>query len=76
MLQTMSAPKNETLPSGEGGKAEFSTTDWNTVLLAGSEDSAQADAALTRLYLTYWYPLYAFIRREGWDVHDAQDLTQ
>jgi len=32
--------------------------------------------ALERLCRTYWYPLYAFARREGYDEHDAQDLTQ
>ncbi len=25
---------------------------------------------------TYWYPLYAFVRRQGRGSHDAQDLTQ
>ena len=25
---------------------------------------------------TYWYPLYAFVRRKGHGPHDAQDLTQ
>src|SRR2546430_2512265 len=69
-------PKNEIQPGGEFGRAEFLTTDWIMVLSAGSEDSTQGQTALTRLYLTYWYPLYVFIRRDGWDMHDAQDLTQ
>jgi hypothetical protein len=38
------------------------------VLQAASGDSA---AALERLCRTYWYPLYAFVRRQGHDVHDA-----
>ena len=25
---------------------------------------------------TYWYPLYAYVRRHGHNSHDAQDLTQ
>ena len=25
---------------------------------------------------TYWYPLYAYVRRQGYNSHDAQDLTQ
>src|SRR6185295_10734934 len=25
---------------------------------------------------TYWYPLYAYVRRKGYDAHAAQDLTQ
>ena len=43
------------------------------VLQATGGDSL---AALERLCQTYWYPLYAFVRRQGHDVHDAQDLTQ
>jgi RNA polymerase sigma-70 factor (ECF subfamily) len=32
--------------------------------------------ALERLCQIYWFPLYAFIRREGYDSHRAKDLTQ
>jgi RNA polymerase sigma-70 factor (ECF subfamily) len=46
------------------------------VLAAREEASPQAEAALTQLYRAYWYPLYAFVRRQGCGVHDAQDLTQ
>lgn len=53
--------------------AAFQTTHWSIVLQAASGDSA---AALERLCRTYWYPLYAFVRRQGHEVHDAQDLTQ
>lgn len=38
-----------------------------------SEASAQA---LERLCRTYWYPLYAYVRRRGYSPEDAQDLTQ
>jgi len=38
--------------------------------------SASAAAALEQLCRTYWYPLYAFVRRKGHSPHDAQDLTQ
>jgi RNA polymerase sigma-70 factor (ECF subfamily) len=31
---------------------------------------------LAHLCESYWYPLYAFVRREGYAAHDAQDLTQ
>jgi RNA polymerase sigma-70 factor (ECF subfamily) len=36
----------------------------------------RAQAALARLCQTYWYPLYAYVRRRGHEPHDAQDLTQ
>lgn len=35
-----------------------------------------AAEALTQLCQTYWYPLYAYIRRRGHSVHESQDLTQ
>src|SRR5205823_3300153 len=39
-------------------------------------DSPQARDALTALCATYWYPLYAFVRRQGNSADAAQDLTQ
>ena len=39
-------------------------------------DSPQAHEALETLCRNYWYPLYAFVRRQGHSPHDAQDLTQ
>ncbi len=54
----------------------FATTHWSVVLAARDTDSPEADAALAELCRTYWYPLYAFVRRKGHGPHDAQDLTQ
>jgi len=54
----------------------FTTTHWSVVLLAGQTDSPQATEALERLCRTYWYPLYAYVRRQGYSPEDAQDLTQ
>src|SRR5438270_3244270 len=54
----------------------FATTHWSVVLAAGNRNSPQCDAALEDLCRTYWYPLYAFVRRKGHSPHDAQDLTQ
>jgi RNA polymerase sigma factor (sigma-70 family) len=65
---------------GEAQAAErlalFTTTHWSVVLAAGEGDSPQADAALEQLCRTYWYPLYAYVRRRGYRPEDAQDLTQ
>jgi len=55
---------------------QFTTTHWSVVLAAGGLASSQADLALAELCRTYWYPLYAFVRRKGHSPHDAQDLTQ
>lgn len=59
-----------------GGTPDFRTTHWSVVLLAGKDDSSQATAALEKLCRTYWYPIYSFVRRRGYDSPDAQDLTQ
>ena len=56
--------------------APFSATQWSVVLAAGGTDSPAANEALEQLCTTYWYPLYAFVRRQGNNAHDAQDLTQ
>jgi len=56
--------------------AWFVTTHWSVVLSAQEKNSAQSAAALETLCLTYWYPLYAFVRRQGRNPEDAQDLTQ
>src|SRR5258708_1681604 len=55
---------------------QFATTHWTVVLAAGRSDSVPAREALSKLCQTYWYPLYAYIRRQGYSAHDGQDLTQ
>lgn len=61
-----------------GGKraAVFATTQWSVVLLAGDRARPQAAQALETLCRTYWYPLYAYVRRRGYGADDAQDLIQ
>jgi RNA polymerase sigma factor (sigma-70 family) len=54
----------------------FVTTHWSRVLSAGRSDSTHARTALETLCRTYWPPIYAFVRRQGHNPHDAQDLTQ
>ena len=56
--------------------AQFCTTHWSVVLTAREEGSPRAAAALEALCRTYWYPLYAYVRRHGHEPWDAQDLTQ
>lgn len=56
--------------------AAFKTTHWTVVCTAAAGDSSQAAAALEQLCASYWYPLYAFVRRRGFSSHDAQDLVQ
>ncbi len=54
----------------------FATTHWSVVLATANRESPEAAAALERLSLTYWYPLYVYVRRRGYTPEDAQDLTQ
>ena len=62
--------------SGPRTAAQFATTHWSTVLAAGDSASPGSREALERLCRTYWYPLYAFVRRKGHPPEDAKDLTQ
>jgi RNA polymerase sigma-70 factor (ECF subfamily) len=59
------------------GREVFVTTRWTVVLKAGNaNDSAVAKAALGELCQTYWFPLYAYVRRRGLSSHDAEDRVQ
>jgi len=53
----------------------FATTHWSVVVAAQQSDTKSL-AALDRLCRAYWYPLYAFARRQGNNPEDARDLTQ
>jgi DNA-directed RNA polymerase specialized sigma24 family protein len=65
-------------PSGrtELGNGNFNTTHWSVVMMAGQDSSPEAAAALEQLCRTYWYPLYAYCRRQGQSQPDGEDLTQ
>ncbi len=54
----------------------FATTHWSVVLTAKEGDASEATVALEKLCGTYWPPLYAYIRRDGQNATEAQDLTQ
>ena len=56
--------------------AQFATTHWSVVLAAGDSASPDSKEALEKLCRTYWYPLYAYVRRCGFKPEDAEDLTQ
>ncbi len=56
--------------------ARFRTTRWTQVCKAGNLDTPSAERALAELCESYWYPLYAFVRRRGYSAEDGEDLTQ
>jgi len=62
--------------NSDKGRAVFASTHWSVVVEAGQSDSTKASEAMAQLCRTYWYPLYAYVRRKGYSPHDAQDLTQ
>jgi RNA polymerase sigma factor (sigma-70 family) len=57
-------------------RSGFATTLWSVVVDAGTHDSEKAAAALHQLCSMYWYPIYAFVRRRGSNVQEAEDQTQ
>jgi RNA polymerase sigma-70 factor (ECF subfamily) len=56
--------------------ARFTTTHWSVVLSAKTPSSPDYQRALNRLCETYWFPIYAFLRRQGWNRDLAEDYTQ
>jgi len=67
---------SESPPNPQNPNLAFATTHWSLVLRAGAGGSPEAENALARLCQTYWYPVYAFFRREGRSPEEAEDLTQ
>ena len=54
----------------------FHTTSWTLVQAAASRPTAGSRQALARLCQVYWHPVYAFIRRNGYDRDQSQELVQ
>jgi RNA polymerase sigma-70 factor (ECF subfamily) len=69
-------PRQQSSDGASTPDGTFVTTRWTVVLTAGRSDTTHARAALESLCKTYWYPLYAYVRRRGHSALDAQDLTQ
>ena len=56
--------------------AHFGETAWSVVLAAGNVSESHAREALAELCRMYWPPIYAYLRKRGFNRDDAQDLTQ
>lgn len=57
-------------------KHRFATTRWSIVLAASHRKTSESDSALETLCQSYWYPLYAYVRRQGYQPAEAQDAVQ
>jgi RNA polymerase sigma factor (sigma-70 family) len=66
----------EQRPPSRPGNRQFATTRWSQVIAAGADQTEDSRDALARLCELYWYPLYGYVRRWGYDADQAQDLTQ
>ncbi|MBX3745795.1 MAG: sigma-70 family RNA polymerase sigma factor [Verrucomicrobiae bacterium] len=63
--------------AGSDANPMFATTHWSVVLLAGRDGTSPgAEQALLHLCQIYWYPVYAFFRRDRQSAEDSEDLTQ
>jgi RNA polymerase sigma-70 factor (ECF subfamily) len=63
-------------PPAPPASGRFATTRWSVVLTAADPTLPASADALAELCRTYWYPIYAFVRRQGNAHESAQDLTQ
>jgi len=70
------SPDPASAGNGPGPGPTFVTTHWSVVAAAGRSDTTRARDALAKLCQTYWFPLYAYVRRRGHAPEDAKDLTQ
>src|SRR5205814_2150771 len=60
----------------QGQSRTFPTTRWTMVVAAAHGGPDEVRRGLAKLCEAYWYPIYAFIRRDGADAERAMDLTQ
>lgn len=75
-MRRMTRKKSLHSLDSRGGSPEFLQTSWSLVRRASDPASPAAREALETLCRTYWFPTYAFVRRQGQSPADAQDLTQ
>ena len=57
-------------------RESFETTHWSMIQAAADHDVSHARESMQQLCVRYWFPLYAFACRRGYDAHEAQDLIQ
>jgi len=76
MSSTAEQPSPDSSALGRAQSGRFATTHWSVVIAAGRRQTPESDTALGTLCEIYWYPLYVYVRRQGHQPAEAQDLTQ
>ena len=66
----------EASETGNTGNSSFPETNWSLVRRAADKEAPESFHALSKLCESYWYPLYAYVRREGASPEDAADEVQ
>lgn len=56
--------------------SDFPATRWTLIRKAQRAGDAEAAQALNEICRSYWYPIYAYARRYGFNPEDAEDVTQ
>jgi len=74
MLAMLDSGPNREMPRAPAGN--FAPTHWSLVLAAGGRSTPESEKALAALCATYWHPVYAYIRRRGYAIPEAEDLSQ
>ena len=69
-------PDYPSINSARSGAGRFATTHWSVVLAAAQPESTRYQQALEALCRTYWFPLYAYLRRHGYNAQKAEDHIQ
>jgi RNA polymerase sigma-70 factor (ECF subfamily) len=69
-------PRRFAMALSQTASGAFRTTHWTVVLEAALPDGDVGKEAFSQLYLDYWPPLYAYVRRRGFSPAEAEDSTQ
>jgi len=65
-----------TVPPVRGQSDRFETTCWSEILSSRTVDEAIRRTVVSKLAQSYWYPIYCYLRRKGYDTETAKDLVQ
>ena len=76
MSEQVDTLTDRTMNTLSARRHDFPTTRWTLVVAAADPALQESRTALVSLCEAYWYPLYAYVRRLGYSVDEAQDLTQ